>query len=107
MPYTYQTYTWCDSCGQAIVERLLAMVTGEFPKYMGDNEESDCPQHCAAHKDCLEVEVLPSGYKIGALLSTSLTSDGVEYVREAVANGGEVAEFWRQQFNWIDFPQDE
>ena len=51
----------------------------------------------------IEAEVLPSGDKIGALLSTSLTADGADYVREAVAEGGEVAEFWRDAFDWIDF----
>ena len=76
----------------------------EYPKYMSDDEESDSPQHCAAGEDCLECEILPSGHKIGALLSTNLTSDGVEYVKEQVQEGGEVAEFWREKFSWIDFP---
>ena len=43
------------------------------------------------------------GRKIGKLLGTRLTSDGVNYVKEAVAKGGLVAEFWQSQFDWIDW----
>ena len=122
MPFIYQADCWCDSCGEAIKERLLATATdeekqnwedernydsGEFPKSMGDDEESDSPQHCASLDECLEAEELLSGQKIGCLLSTNLTNDGVTYVKEAVAEGGEVAEFWKERFDWIDFPKDE
>lgn len=119
MPYIYDADTYCDSCGEEIKARILASATdeererfqdehdydsGEFPKWMSDDEESDCPQHCACQDDCLEAEVLPDGTRIGALLSTSLTTYGAEYVKTAVAEGGPVAEFWREQFSWIDFP---
>lgn len=117
MPAIYQADCWCDSCADEIRERLRAEMppgfdeddersydSGEFPKYMGNDEESDCPQHCASGADCLECETLLSGDKIGCLLSTNLTSFGAECVKEAVAEGGEVAEFWRERFSWIDFP---
>jgi hypothetical protein len=39
--------------------------SGEYPKWCSDDEESDCPQHCA---DC--------GYFFG----NSLTSEGADYV---------------------------
>ena len=52
-------------------------------------------------------EVLPDGSKIGCLLSTDLTSEGAEYVKQAVAEGGDVAEFWKDQFDWIDFPEED
>ena len=121
MPAIYQADTWCDSCSEAIREQLLAETpeadrsrfdnernydSDEFPKVMGDDEESDCPQHCAGHGECLEAEVLPDGEKIGALLSTSLTAEGERYVKEVVAEGGAVAEFWRERFDWIDFPSE-
>lgn len=121
MPCIYAADTWCDSCGEAIKERLLKDATeeqkadwqdernydsDEFPKWMSDDEESDGPQHCGSHGDCLEAEVLPSGHKIGALLSTSLTSHGVEYLKEMAASPAsdpEVIAFWKQQFDWVDF----
>ena len=120
MAYIYDADLWCNSCGEDIVARLTSegkaptnpddehsFDSGEFPKAVGDPGESDCPSHCGGGEECLEAEILPGGRKIGALLSTSLTSDGVEYVKEAVANGGEVAEFWREQFSWIEFPEEE
>lgn len=108
MPYMYAADLWCDSCGEAI-NRLASSQSDnpdvERAEYVGeDTGESDSPCHCGSHEDCLEAETLPSGRKIGALLSTSLTSYGIEYVKEAVADGGEVSEFWRQAFDWIDFP---
>lgn len=120
MPYIYQAALWCDSCGQAICERLTAegaapadpddeysYDSDDFPKYVATPGESDSPDHCNAGPDCLEAEILSDGSKVGALLSDELTSVGVEYVKEAVAEGGPVAEFWRDSFSWIDFPSDD
>ena len=120
MAFMFQADLWCDSCGQAIREDLDAegkrpedpedeysYDSDEYPKEVGDPGESDSPSHCGAGEECLEAEVLPSGRKISALLSTSLTSDGAEYVKEAVVEGGEVANFWREAFDWIDFPDEE
>lgn len=122
MPAIYQADVFCDNCADEIRSRLLDAATdeqgdewqdeaaydsGEFPKYMSDDEEADCPQHCGSGEDCLEAEVLPSGRKIGALLSTSLTGDGADYVLAAVAEGGEVAQFWRSRFDWIDYPNED
>lgn len=115
MAYIYQADLWCDSCGRAICERLdkegktpdnpadeRSYDSDDYPKYVGDPGESDCPDHCASLETCLEAETLPSGTKIGALLGTDLTSEGVEYVKEAIQRGGEVAEFWREQFAAYD-----
>lgn len=76
--------------------------SGVYPKHADDDEESDTPQHCGSGEDCLEAEVLPSGRKIGALIGTGLTSDGVEYLKEQLKGGGEVADFWREQFSDYD-----
>ena len=64
----------------------------EYPKYCSDYEESDTPQHCG---DC------------GVFLENDLTSDGDDYVREAVREGGPVAELWREWYDYIDFDEDE
>lgn len=126
MPAIYDANCYCDSCADAIRASIRADLlaqgvspeeidsrfaderdydSSEYPKYMSDDEESDAPCHCGSGPDCLEAETLSDGTKIGALLSTSLTPDGIEYVIEAVADGGAVADFWRDQFSWIDFPE--
>jgi len=111
MPYIYQADLYCDSCGEDIRKRLdeegktpenlndeHTYDSDNYPKYVYEIGESDSPSHCGSHADCLEAETLPSRDKIGALLSTDLTTDGVLYVREAIEEGGEVAEFWNREF---------
>lgn len=120
MAYIYFADIYCDDCGDAIKKQLeqegktpecpedeRSFDSDEYPKWCDDESESDCPQHCGSHADCLNAEVMPSGHKIGCLLGTSLTDEGIEYVRQAVIEGGEVAEYWRQQFSWIGFDDDE
>ena len=103
--YAYQAALWCDSCGQAIREELdKAKVddsgdTDDYPQYADeDSSETDSPSHCDAGPDCLEAETLSDGIKVGALLAESLTADGKEYVRKAIALGGSVAELWAAQW---------
>ncbi|MHA2279715.1 MAG: hypothetical protein ACXAC5_02310 [Promethearchaeota archaeon] len=111
MPAIYQADTWCDSCAEEIRQAIresgkapenpgdeTSYDSDEYPKWMGDDESADSPQHCASHEGCLEAETLPSGDKIGKLLSRELTNEGVEYVNEQITEGGEVAEFWRHEF---------
>lgn len=117
MTTMYQADLWCDSCGAAIERDLLKeghkppsydppWDTGDWPMHNLPSGESDSPQHCGASTECLEYELLPSGRKIGALLGTDLTHDGIAYVIDAVEEGGEVAEFWKEQFAQVDFPSD-
>jgi len=116
MAYIFCADIYCDDCGAVIRDRRTAAGlapddpndersydSDEYPKYMSGDEEADTPQHCGNHNRCLAAKILPSGQKIGALLSTQLTEYGVQYVKDAVAWGGEIAEFWREQFDWIDF----
>lgn len=111
MAFIYAADLWCNSCGRAICKRLrreahapadphdeYSYDSDEFPKYVADPGEADCPQHCGAGDDCLEAVELPSGRKIGALLSPDLTGEGVRYVHEAIAEGGEVAALWAEEF---------
>jgi hypothetical protein len=70
----------------------------EYPKHVGNDEESDTPTNCKAGDDCLEADTLPSGRKIGKQFG-ELTTDGVAYLREAIAKGGEVAEFWADHYS--------
>jgi len=42
------------------------------------------------------------GHKVGAWLENELTTDGVEYVCEAIREGGEVAELWADYYRDYD-----
>lgn len=111
MPAIYQADVWCDSCADDIRQRIqkqgnapenpddeTTYDSDEFPKYMGEDESADTPQHCGSGEDCLEAEIMPSGAKIGKLLSRELTNDGIQYVKEYILEGGEISNWWRQQF---------
>ncbi len=116
MSYIYLADVWCDACGRAICRRLKregkapvnpddewTFDSDEYPKRAGDDEEADTPQHCAAGEECINAITLPSGGKVG-LLFGELTRDGVEYVKEAIAEvqegfgGEEVVNLWRQHY---------
>lgn len=112
MPYIYRADMWCDDCGQAIRQQLDAKGDGpidpdrrdtydsdDYPKGPFVERGADCPVHCGAGERCINAVVLPSGDKIGALLSTDLTAVGVAYVQEAIDDGGEVAKFWQGVFS--------
>lgn len=119
MPYIYRADVWCDDCGEAIRERLTAegkapadpdnewsYDSDDFPKRASDNDESDCPQHCAAGEDCANAIELPSGSKVGTLIG-ELTRDGVVYVQEAIEEAAgesctwckEVVGLWQQHYS--------
>ncbi|KKM76668.1 hypothetical protein LCGC14_1377920 [marine sediment metagenome] len=110
MAAIYGADNWCDDCAEAIRDDLRAhgkapidpgdehsYDSDEFPKRAGDDEESDSPQHCAAGSKCLNARRLSDGTKIG-LLFGELTSEGIEYVKAAIAEGGLVAEFWKAEY---------
>ena len=82
----------------------------DYPKYGSDDSESDCPEHCGSHRDCINYGELADGFRYGCLISTNLTTDGVEYVKEAVRegdDGGVAREVWAVEFDWIDFDEGE
>ncbi len=107
--YVYQADVWCDDCGRAICKRLTqdgkapANTTDEcsfdsddYPK-QAEEDESDTPQHCAAGAGCLNAIGLPNR-KVG-LLFGELTGDGVQYVKDAIADGfgdKEVVKLWQE-----------
>lgn len=112
MAAIYQADIWCTECANLIRERLrsegkapedendnYSYDSDDFPKWAGDDEESDSPTHCGSHEDCVNAEILPSGRKIGCLMG-SLTEDGVNYVREShMERPSEVTEFWVNYFS--------
>ena len=83
--------------------------SGEYPKYCSDDEESDCPQHCGSHDDCLNYGELPDGFRYGYCFGNSLTSDGEDYVKEAVREGdddGVARLVWAEEYSYLDFDLD-
>ena len=111
--YIYAAEIYCEQCGEAIRERLTregfapadpgderSYDSDEFPKgpYPDGGGEADCPQHCGAGPECQNA----IGGKIGAWLENELTTDGVEYVREAIREGGEVADMWADFYRNYD-----
>lgn len=77
--------------------------TDDWPQ-AGSFEATDSPQHCGAGTECEEAEVLAPGVKIGALLGTELTDEGVRYLNEMLSRTNSeyqllVHEFWREQFS--------
>ena len=110
MAYIYQACVWCDDCGEAICEQLNAegqapanpddehtFDSDDYPKHCDNDEESDTPEHCAAGEDCVNAITLASGMKVG-LLFGELTGDGVEYIKDVIAGGGEIADLWKNHY---------
>jgi len=111
MPAIYQADVWCDSCAADIRDRIIGegfapahpddettYDSDEYPKSMSDDESADSPQHCASGADCLEGVELSDGTKVGCLFG-DLTPEGLDYVREAIREGGIVSEYWRQYYS--------
>ena len=80
MAYVYRADVYCDDCGRAICDRLTAAGSApkdptdewsfdsdDYPKKIGDDEESDTPEHCACGAHCLNALTLSSGDKVGYL----------------------------------------
>jgi len=121
--YFYAADIFCKDCGEKIREDITeegfappdvddesSYDSGEFPKgpYPDGGGESDSPQHCGSGSDCpnaIEFAVDSCGFgdgiKVGCWLENELTGEGVEYVKEAIREGGEVAELWAEYY--IDY----
>jgi len=112
----YAADVWCEDCAEIIKQRIrdegfapkdednqYSYDSDEFPKDCDVSCESDCPEHCAGREDCINAIDL-DGYKIGVWLENDLTPDGIEYVKDAVRDGGCVAALWEEYYDWIDFP---
>ena len=111
--YIYQADCFCDDCGEAIKAAIAAegkapensddestYDSDEYPKGpFSDDDASDGPQHCGSGESCFNAVELPSGHKIGMLLGTSLTDYGVNYLRNVIRDGGEVADYWQREFS--------
>jgi hypothetical protein len=127
MGYIYNADMFCDDCGEEIendflrdARRAVGLVTPvgfaygdddfelsfdpddegsydseEYPKHYSSGAESDCPQHCG---EC------------GVFLENDLTTDGADYVRNAVredlASGCDdsiALTVWFPYYSWLDW----
>jgi len=113
--YIYDADVYCKECGEAICQEIndagnapadiddqTSYDSGEYPKLCSDIGESDCPQHCGCGEDCLNAYEVADDWKIGVWLENDLTTDGVEYVREACQESNPVTEYWRTIFDAYD-----
>jgi len=111
--YIYCADIYCEDCGKEIRENInregLAPAdpddehtydSDEYPKgpYAEGGGEADCPQHCGSGAGCVNAIELSDGRKIGAWLENDLTTEGVEYVREAIRGRGDAAELWAEWY---------
>lgn len=111
--YIYAADLFCEDCGERIRAELdregLAPAdpndewsydSDEYPKgpYSDGGREADCPQHCGAGPECHNAIEFEDGCKVGCHLGNPLTTDGVEHVKEAIQEGGEVAELWAEYY---------
>ena len=115
--YIYAADIYCEQCGEAIRERIIregfapadpdderSYDSDEFPKgpYPDGGGAADCPQQCGAGPEGVHANEFDDGHKVGAWLENELTTDGVEYVCEAIREGGEVAELWADYYRAYD-----
>jgi len=118
--YLYCADLYCQQCGEVIRTRLdkagipivsmnnhvfdkddeYSYDSDEYPKgpYPDGGGEADYPQHCGSGPDCVNAIELSDGRNIGVWLENDLTAQGIEYVREAIRQGGEVAKLWEEYY---------
>ena len=82
----------------------------DYPKYCSDDEETDSPGHCGSHADCLNPEETSDGEKYGHFFGNSLTTEGSDYVKEAVDDDlvsgrtdSPAVELWKPHYDYIDY----
>jgi hypothetical protein len=74
MAYIYCADIYCDDCGKEICRNIKAeghapedvndettFDSDEYPKYCDDDAETDSPQHCGNHADCINFIRLGDG----------------------------------------------
>ena len=119
--YVYAADVWCESCGEAIRERLNqagqaptnpynegSYDSDEYPKGPNYEEDaSDSPQHCGAGADCLEAEELEwlgrDVGKVGKFFENELTPDGVDHLVEMVTRPDQSDRQKALHKLWLDY----
>ncbi len=116
MAYIYNADIFCDDCGEFIRCTIEAegnapadmgdeasYDSDEYPKHCDGSSESDCPEHCGGGDTCFNAIEFADGHKIGVWLENDLTSYGEDYTIEAVREGGDVSDLWRDYYSYLNF----
>lgn len=111
--YIYQADCYCKECGETIRTKLTA--EGKAPEKPDDERsydsdyfpkgpfpdgggEADTVQHCACGEDCLNALEL-EGRKYGAWLENDLTTDGLNWLKETIAEKETaVTSYWKMEY---------
>ncbi len=106
--YIYLDGLLCEDCGKVIQEQIRHenhRYPTFYPQgpYTDGGGESDFPRHCARGENCLNAFHCSDGTKIGVWLENELTEKGVEYVKEAVKEGGYIANLWLEWYIDLDY----
>lgn len=114
--YVYKADIYCKDCGELIRRKIASRDivnsgvapadpddetsydSDEFPKgpFPDGGGEADSPQHCGEHGRCVNAIRLQDKMSIGVMLENDLTAYGMNFVKEAIAEGGEVAKLWAE-----------
>lgn len=85
----------------------------EYPKWCDDDEESDSPQHCGSHGECLDPYVDTDGEKYGYFFGNTLTAAGEHYVIETVREDRRAGRddsiactLWADCYSYLDFSEE-
>jgi len=111
MVYIFSADVYCESCGEDIKAQIDAERahnpqenpiiddSDTYPQpHCGENCH-DCPNHCGGQNECLEYIPIEDRTRIGALLTDSLTPDGVAYVTDTHReNPSLVTGLWMAKF---------
>lgn len=94
--YMYQADLICEMCGRSKLEELSTFDEGRFKgrdsdhypqgPYPDGGGEADCPNHCGV---------------CGIFLENPLTEDGVEYLKECIADTphSPVVQLWAEHYS--------
>jgi len=102
--YIYQADIYCEDCMKDMPhpEDQSSYDSDEYPKgpFADGGGSADSPQHCGNHGDCVNAITLSDGTKIGVWLENPLTNEGVEYVRDHIAEepDNEVVKLWAEWY---------
>lgn len=84
----------------------------QYPKYASEDSESDCPEHCGSGAECLDYSETSDGELYGKFFGNNLTTDGEDYVREAVnadllagCTDSPAIELWKPYYDYLDYAE--
>ena len=114
--YIYNADVYCEDCAKDTIRTLRktghprSEDSDEWPQgpFSESENESDSPQHCGCHAECLNAMELADGSKVGAFLENNLTADGRMYVLDCLLNDpSEIVTMWGEFYGIETADEDE